>query len=563
MQPTWDYAWNSCTGDAIYDEKKVNELQELVNRPFPSHVWKAVANARQIVLSRGEFKDSDMSEEHRNSLQPDGIPAEIFKALCPAATTPAQQPQNVGTVCDQCDHKPHWQDTEQSLSEELASKIEEAASSSGGKLRLPGWDLPGARTSALTLDGTDELNRHGFLVLNKVPLKRTAHIDKALCAQDGGQGVMFMDGAELALKSAERLKEVSGMEEVLYARVFQRQRECHTGATSAEYTKGKCDAEEPLDVPACGEAACDKTRRRESGASEREGGPNHSDFEGSESRADGPSRGAEQSSGSCLPIVSWLLVVATYLSSLPDGKWKIIFQKGKGTKEERSGDERRSELKGDKWERPTRMEGDSHDRFWDKMAGYYALIFFYDALFNALTNILPIGSNISAHLFKTMHSVLSSDGREGDVEAQDPHNDIRPVRSLRRFSALFNLSELFSYVGILVNSCPNIKAMFDFEDAEFHRFEQLFLKTKSCSQPGKLLSEVMGKEKMEAKVRFAWGHYFAMNRPKQFRGMYPVYAKMPPVMIALFDTDTVHWGAPFPMPGIEYPLSGYRVIHYR
>ncbi len=27
------------------------------------------------------------------------------------------------------------------------------------------------------------------------------------------------------------------------------------------------------------------------------------------------------------------------------------------------------------------MEGDSQDLFWDKMAGYYALIFFYESLF--------------------------------------------------------------------------------------------------------------------------------------------------------------------------------------
>ena len=140
---------------------------------------------------------------------------------------------------------------------------------------------------------------------------------------------------------------------------------------------------------------------------------------------------------------------------------------------------------------------------------------------------------------------------------------MKPERSKRRFSALINLSDLFSYLGILVNSCPNIKAMFDLEAAEFSRFQQQFSVTKSISQPEKLLSDVMGTGSTVAKVRFAWGHYFATNTPKQFQLMYPVYAKMPPVMVALFDTDTVHWGPPFPMPGIEYPIRDVKIVHYR
>ena len=202
-------------------------------------------------------------------------------------------------------------------------------------------------------------------------------------------------------------------------------------------------------------------------------------------------------------------------------------------------------------------------QFYDRMAGYYALRFFYQELFDAVTKILPYGSNISSQLFEDMYSLLSSDSSEGNVEAQDPHTDIRPVRSMRRFSTLINLSDLCSYLGILVNSCPNIKAMFDHEEAEFERFQQQFSRTESASQPGKLLSDVMGTGTRDSKVRFAWRHYFAKNRPGHFRDMYPVYAKMPPIMVAVFDTDTVHGGPPVPMPGIEYPISGVRLIHYR
>ena len=46
------------------------------------------------------------------------------------------------------------------------------------------------------------------------------------------------------------------------------------------------------------------------------------------------------------------------------------------------------------------------------MAGCYALRFFYQALFDAVTKILPYGSNISSQLFDNMFSLLSPDGRD-------------------------------------------------------------------------------------------------------------------------------------------------------
>lgn len=262
-------------------------------------------------------------------------------------------------------------------------------------------------------------------------------------------------------------------------------------------------------------------------------------------------------------IANWLLIVYTYMSSVPDGLWNVIFQHMHGSDVKRAGDGRRAELKGDKWPRPERKDGETRESWLKKLAGFYALQHFYEALFRAIINILPPNANIDTRLYPCMYSILSSDRRTGDVEAQDPHNDKKPVFLERSYSALINLSDVFSYIGILINSCPNIKAMFEYENSEFQRFQQQFSVTKSVNQPGKSLSEVMGIGNEDEKVRIAWGHCFAMHKPKQFKGMHPVYAKMPPIMVALFDTDCVHWGPPYPVPDIEYPMSVLPPIHYR
>jgi hypothetical protein len=539
MQPTWSYNWNAGCGGAIFNEKEIEQMQVLANQPFEPHVWTAVANARANVLSEGEFKDADVSAVEVMSLRPPGMPEDIYKFMCPASTTPAQPHTGGTSQCELRGPTPHSQDTVQPLSPELVRLIEDAAAQCGDKVpgTLQEWDLHDARTGATVLDSTEDLKRHGFCVLDEVPRRKTAENQKALCAQgDGGQGILFMNATGLALKSAERLKEVVGFDTVLHARVFERpQQECQSGVTSTT------NESVPVDPVSGGEARDDeRPEENSSEAGEQSQGANQSRF-----------------------LSAWLIVVTMYISGLPDKAWAVIFQKVKGSKTERSGDGLRSEAKGCKWVRPEKIEGESTDHFHDRMAGYHALKFFFQDLFEAITKILPMPSNISSQLYDTMYSLLSSDGTNGEVEAQGPHNDIKPQRSQRRFSALVNLSDLFSYLGILVNSCPNIKAMFDFEEAEFSLFEQRFLKTQSISQPGKLLSDVMATGSTDAKVRFAWMHNFAKNPPKQFQAMYPVYAKMPPVMVALFDTDTVHWGPPFPMPGIEYPISNVQIVHYR
>ena len=545
-QPSWCYDWNAGKGGDIFTEQQVNAMQDSVNQPLPPHVWRAVAAARARVLSDGVFQDASLTQEIKIKHKPAGMPTEIYTPMCLAATTPAQE---------QCDpHSPPPQDTVQPLSPDLVCCIEDAWKSSDGTThRISRWDPKKASTGATYLDDTQALESAGFCVLDHVPKKKTKIVDQALLL---GQGVVFMDGAGIALKSAESLKTVTGIGEELFSRVFDR-RECQSGVASAKNASDKPTPDEGEEL-------------KGSSSEGQSSGAGQSDEEGSEDGSSGaqgqPRKAGKSGSGSGRPeMASWLLVVAIYIASLPDKAWSTIFQNMDGDKEARVGDGLRSESKGLKWEIPKQKEGEERPAFLDRMAGYYALKYFYEALFLAIIRILPSDSNFSSQLYDSMYSLLASDGRNGNAGAQDPHNDIKPARSRRHFSALFNLSEMFSFIGILLNSCPNIKAMFKFDDAEFEGFMQQFLVTKSSSQPEKLLSEIMGDASMDTKVRFAWSHYFRMNKPKHFLPMKPVYAKMPSIWVALFDTDTVHWGPPFPMPGIEYPikLQGLRLIHYR
>ncbi len=529
-QPTWPYDWSAGSSTSIYDEEQIRAMQVEANRPFPPHVWTAVADARASVLREGKFKDAPVPEEDKCGLRPEGMPLELYRTMCSDATTPAQQHDGGTSQFDES------QDTVQPLPPELVRRIEEAVSSSGGNLSSQEWDLPGVRDTAIILDTSEKLREHGFCVLNDVPSLKTKENQNALMAEDGGQGILFMDASALALKSAEKLKEVTGFEtgHPLYSKVFNRS--IHSATAD--------------------EAAAQQ--EHQAGGSEA-----------SSSGAEGQSRGAGQSdaSGGSIPfnpLVAWLLVVQTFISSIGDKAWSVIFQNMNGPKDERSGDGLRAELKGNNWKRPEKQDGESLHSFHDRLAGFFALKYFFEALFEALSKILPTGSNFNSQLYATMYSLLASDGRVGDVAAQGPHNDIRPRQGFRQYSALINLSDMFTFLGFLVHSCPNIKAMFEFEEREFEPFQQQFLKTYSQSDPAKSLADFMGEATMPAKVRFAWKLNFAMNRPKQFRSMYSVYAKMPPIMVALFDTDGVHWGPPFPMPGIEYPIStNLRVVHYR
>ena len=130
------------------------------------------------------------------------------------------------------------------------------------------------------------------------------------------------------------------------------------------------------------------------------------------------------------------------------------------------------------------------------------------------------------------------------------------------FSVIVNLSAVFCYLGIMVNSCPNFKNMLQYEEDEFQLFEQRFLVTMSASDPTVPLAEAMGAGTLKEKVYFAWQHFFQEEQPKPFKQMYSVYGRMQPLIAAVFDTDVMHWGAPYPMPGVQYP-ENYQMVHYR
>jgi serine/threonine protein kinase len=81
-EPTWPYPWNAGSLTSVNDVAKTDDFQAATKQPFPSHVWKAVANARAAVLSEGDFKDAAVSENVRITLRPEGMPAEIYDTMC-------------------------------------------------------------------------------------------------------------------------------------------------------------------------------------------------------------------------------------------------------------------------------------------------------------------------------------------------------------------------------------------------------------------------------------------------------------------------------------------------
>lgn len=568
MQPTWPYPWNSGTGTALFPIQKINEMQAIATRRLPDSVWTAVAEARLLVLGQGEFRDAAVPTSSKAALLSQDMPDAVRRAFLHDSndsTLPTCFPQH-----DQCD--PDAASVAESLAQEIVlplpqewvTRIESAFSREGGidpKSR-DNHDWSDTKKNAEIIETKEQFESKGLPIFDDIPKTRTQAFEKALLADDGGQGIVFLNASNLALTSSKRLKEVIGNGELLYARVCQPETRAENSLddaggslkipefgpdeSAAESSPGV--AEESSDCPDSGPAGKSRGARRQAGDNSSAG------------LGGGPGSGGDSS---CEPsLAAWLLIVMSYLSNIPEKYWKVIFQHVHGSAADRSGDERRSECKGDKWPRPEKAINESEDNFLNRLAGYYALQYFFSELFHAIINILPRGANFTTQFWPCMSSFLASDRTDGDVEAQDPHNDKVPRLGERCYSLLVNISNLFSHLGILVNSCPNIKRMLKLDHDEFGLFQQRFVKTYSISQPDKLLSDVMGEGGLEGKVRFAWLQYLAVQRLAEFDEMFPVYAKMPPVMVALFDTDCTHWGPPYPMPGIVYPQY-YQLIHFR
>ncbi len=237
----------------------------------------------------------------------------------------------------------------------------------------------------------------------------------------------------------------------------------------------------------------------------------------------------------------------------------VIFQefdeKGRG----QDGDGLRSELKGFDWPMPHKKEAETPESFLDRMAGYQFLLVFYPELFCAIANVLPRSANVN-HSFNRQHSsALACDAREADVMGQGPHTDIQPKYGFRRFSAVFSLSNFLCYLSYMVNSCQNTKLMMEFEQRHFKNFQQQLKKTPSVSDPNKTLTAFLG-GKSEDSLCFAWRVYVGQSEDLQ---MQLVYVGIQPLVVALFDTDSVHWGAPYPLNPADRLLEHFLKIHFR
>ena len=564
MQPTWPYPWNAGTGTALYSLQEISKMQAMASQSLPDHVWTALAEARMQVLRDGSFRDADVPASTKATLLPLDMPDTVRKAFVPML--PASP-----TRCQPSRGHPDAEsraETAESLArvlplpQELVACIESAFSRDGGIQSSQIHDWSDTKQSADMLETDDQFKRVGLLHLDSVPKIRTQAFEKALLAEDGGQGIVFMNASNLALTSSKRLKEVIANGEMLYAMVCQTEPRAENTSdaagespTAPEFGSGEGgDKGSPgFDEGSLARDCPDSGPADNSRGAHRQAGDNSS-------AGEGPGSGGDSSSEPTL--AAWLLIVLCYLRSIPDKYWNVIFQHTHGSDAERSGDGKRSECKGDAWPKPEKATDESEDSFLKKLAGYYALQYFFSELFQAIINILPRGACFTTQFWPCMTSFLASDKTDGDVEAQDPHNDKEPVLGERCYSLLVNLSNLFTHLGILINSCPNIKRMLQLDQNEFGQFRERFLKTYSVSQPDKLLSEAMGEAELEAKILFAWQQYLADQHLAEFAEIFPVYAKMPPVMVALFDTDCTHWGAPYPMPDIVYP-SDYQLVHYR
>ncbi len=88
--------------------------------------------------------------------------------------------------------------------------------------------------------------------------------------------------------------------------------------------------------------------------------------------------------------------------------------------------------------------------------------------------------------------------------------------------------------------------MMEFEQRHFKNFQQQLKKTQSASDPNKTLIAFLG-GMSEDSLCFAWrvyvGETVGQSEDLQFKEMQLVYVGIQPLVVVLFDTDSVHWGA--------------------
>jgi hypothetical protein len=419
------------------------------------------------------------------------------------------------------------------LPKEIVEGLETAASL---QFEAPCWEDVMENAPVLS---KEELQDAGYVVLEGIPATRSA-FKKAM----EGQSVVFMDGTGIAREAAETLKEWRDSDGDLFSRVCAEENKAGTAN----------EKKQP------------RNQRKSKGSRPRKS-------KGSRPPPD-QKKGFEDSRKPDIQCI--LRVIHAYCEGC-NTNFKSIFQRFAANESE---DKRRREYKGHKWERPVRKSGESEESFLDRVAGYRVLLKFYELVYYRTVNVLPRQAKVNSSFSRYQTSLLLSDARRGDVGRQDNHVDMAPMVHELCLSLLMNLSLMMGYLGLLVNSGPNIDNALDFESKELGknesfnqeahlngRFKNRYLITKSAGNPEQLLSEVMSEKghKEEDVLRHAWSLHLqahAADHPDQFRKMRGIWAQMPPLMLVAFTDRVLHCGPPFPMP-FENREDLESLMHFR
>ncbi len=505
---SWCYSFNAGCGEHLLTQKELEEKQKSFKRPVPHHFRDAVQKQRKTVLARG-FADS-WTDSVESDLQ---LGSESH-------LSPVSEPE--GQDCPP-------------LPECVVRGLETASSMDYQRIS---WDEVMQKAAVLT---ENDQMAAGISVLPSIPTSRS---EFAKAAQ--GQRVVMMDGTSKAIEAAKSLKKWTETDGDIYSRVC--------GLSPAEGQQ-----------KATGRRRAESERRGRKkaakGQTEAEGGGGQERSASKREKSKKRKKGEQEQSEKEPQVPCILRVILAYCIGCST-QFSSIFQTfGDDT----SGDGRRREMKGDKWKRPVMKSGESKEAFLDRMAGYRFLLAFYDVIFYAMANVLPKGAAVRTSLDRNKTSLLMSDARKGRVQHQEVHFDLAPSLQSIAYSVLMCLSELMSYIGLVLNSGPNVEAALQFENSEIGNisfngdahlgghFRNRYLRTRSASNPEKLLSEVMSEKGFEEVdvLRHAWSLHLQSHtegHPEQFKPMRGVWAQMKPFMLCAFDNRVLHCGPEFPMP---------------
>ena len=499
---SWCYPWTAGYGEQHMAQEEIQEKKNRFALPVPPHFQEVLKSQRQKVLQMG-FVDSWQDQVELDQ----GTAASAAIAAC---TQPSQLPPSPAPPSLAAD-VPGENPVYSPLPDNLVKCLEAADT-----MQYQRFDWSKVMEGAPVITRAEQIAA-GIPVLPDIPMTRSAFAQAVK-----GQRAVMMDGTNIAIEAAETIKIRDGYD--LYSRL------------------------------------CDQTPAKEK--AQAEGGKEEHKGKRRQRKA-GSGGGGSKRENKSPHVPSILRVIYAYCMGCLTSFANIFqtFTAGGAT-----GDNRRRECKGDKWPRPRPRQGESNESFLDRLAGYKFLLAFYDIVFYRTANVLPSKADIRPSLDRAKTSLLLSDASKGDVKLQDWHLDTEPMHSELNFSVLMNLSSLISYIGLVINSGPNIDHALEFEANEFGgkesfnetahldgQFRNRYLITRSTTNPEKLLSEVMSEKGFkEADVlRYAWSRYLQAHaelHPDKFKKMWGAWAEMQPLMLVAFDNRVLHRGPPFPMP---------------